>query len=406
MAHINTESKLTDRVFVFVVCGSAEHIDTVNFSIRQLKKCTAFSVVVVTELSRNEKDIEHDNVISVETSLSFNHHQASIFLKTSLHRILPNGKHYCYLDTDVVCLSKKVDTIFENFSTPITFAPDHCNITQFSPSAILCRCEEKEDERIKAEEADIKNKLESYRITDSYLLGKQERLLVMLQQIKKDRIRYFFTSLQFNLSRSVFQLTSDFFYDKKRSFWFDAQKNPIHYDSEQALSNLIEDQTGVYWEPVAERWNKRGDDIYALKGCNHLIEEIKTLFAIDISDRKWNHWNGGVFLFDDSSHMFMDAWHNKTLRIFTNNKWRTRDQGTLAATCWEFGLNNHRTLSKVFNFVADYNNPYLQISADKKYVSDDGLRTKYGPVLIHVFHHFGDRAWFLWQWVEQKMNEP
>jgi hypothetical protein len=47
----------------------------------------------------------------------------------------------------------------------------------------------------------------------------------------------------------------------------------------------------------------------------------------------WQHWNGGVFLFDDSSVEFLSSWHEKTvMRIFDLPNWKTRDQGTLIAT--------------------------------------------------------------------------
>jgi hypothetical protein len=67
--------------FVFVVCGSREHIDTLHFSLNALKKYTKNKIVVITDLSRNEIEIQHSDVIDVKTSPKYNHHQASIFLK-------------------------------------------------------------------------------------------------------------------------------------------------------------------------------------------------------------------------------------------------------------------------------------------------------------------------------------
>ncbi|MBK8706560.1 MAG: hypothetical protein IPN33_25310 [Saprospiraceae bacterium] len=63
-------------------------------------------------------------------------HQASIWLKTSLHRILPAGPLYCYLDTDVVAIRPGVDDIFQRYVAPITFCTDHCRLKAFSPTAV------------------------------------------------------------------------------------------------------------------------------------------------------------------------------------------------------------------------------------------------------------------------------
>lgn len=85
--------------FVFVVCGSAEHISTLNLSLKFLRRYSAYPVLVVTDSSRNEIAIEHDNIIDVETPQQYSHHEASIFLKTGLHKFLPdiNTNKYCYL---------------------------------------------------------------------------------------------------------------------------------------------------------------------------------------------------------------------------------------------------------------------------------------------------------------------
>ena len=145
-------------------------------------------------------------------------------------------------------------------------------------------------------------------------------------------------------------------------------------------------------------FNEKGENIFKLR-CDHLKEYIKNKFGIDIKKRKWQHWNGGVFLFNDSSHKFLELWHTKTMNIFEDPKWKTRDQGTLIATAWEFGLNNHKTLSKKWNFIADYYNPQLKLNKDKTKISDDSFRTSYEPAFIHIYHNFGLKGWSIWDWV-------
>ena len=90
------------RAFVYAVCGAAAHISTLHRSLEYLRPRTALPIYVVTDSRRNEIPIEHDNVLDVATPVDFNHHQASIFLKTSLHRQLPPGPAYAYIDTDMI----------------------------------------------------------------------------------------------------------------------------------------------------------------------------------------------------------------------------------------------------------------------------------------------------------------
>jgi len=103
-------------------------------------------------------------------------------------------------------------------------------------------------------------------------------------------------------------------------------------------------------------------------------------------------------LFNDESHSFLNSWHEMTLAVFKDSKWKTRDQGTLIATVWKFGLENHQTLDKKWNLLADYNNP------DVQWV--DGWKVKLSkteivnPYFVHVYHHFFDKNWLLWRKIE------
>ncbi len=129
--------------FVFVVCGAREHVETLHYSLRYLKHFSRNEIIVVTDSSRNEIAVEHDKVVDVKTPEHYNHHQASIYLKVGLNKFLPKGFNYCYLDTDVIALSGECDDIFRQKKGVITFAPDHCRMPKFSPSAVKCDCFEK-----------------------------------------------------------------------------------------------------------------------------------------------------------------------------------------------------------------------------------------------------------------------
>ena len=106
----------TNNIFVFVACGNNSHINTLNFSLKYLKKFSSNKIIVVTDLSRNNDNIEHNNIINIKTPKNFDNHQASIWLKTSLHNILPKGPLYCYLDSDIIAVNQNCNKIFEQFN--------------------------------------------------------------------------------------------------------------------------------------------------------------------------------------------------------------------------------------------------------------------------------------------------
>lgn len=154
--------------------------------------------------------------------------------------------------------------------------------------------------------------------------------------------------------------------------------------------------------PWNHKWiNTQGINLWDDE-CEHLIDEIKNTFGISIKNRNWQHWNGGVFLFNDSSTDFMEIWHQKTLHIFSLANWKTRDQGTLIATVWKLGLQNHPTLSKKWNFLADFYNKGLTLKANENLISDDGFQNSYSPNFIHVYHNWENKDWKIWQWIETK----
>jgi hypothetical protein len=135
-----------ERAFVYALCGGAAYIRMLHRSLEYLRPRTTLPIIVVTDKRRNEIAIDHPTVIDVETPSRFNHHQASIFLKTGLYRFLPPHREYAYLDTDVVAMAQGVDLIFDLQSGPVTFARDltflESCVGTFSPWAVNCGCSE------------------------------------------------------------------------------------------------------------------------------------------------------------------------------------------------------------------------------------------------------------------------
>jgi hypothetical protein len=133
-----------ERAFVYATCGGAAYIRTLHRSLEYLRPRTALPIIVVTDSRRNEIAIDHSTVIDVETPHEFSDHQASISLKTGLHRVLPPHREYAYLDTDVIAAADGVDLIFNHQSGPVTFARDltflGVSVASFSPWAVKCSC--------------------------------------------------------------------------------------------------------------------------------------------------------------------------------------------------------------------------------------------------------------------------
>ena len=394
---------LDGQMFVFVVCGAKEHIDTLHFSLKALKKVSKYPILILTDSSRNEIPIEYDYIIDIKTPDHYNNHQASIFLKTGVHKFLPSGKLYCYIDTDVVALTENINSIFKFKEDIISFSTDHCKVQKFSPHAVNCTCL-RENERLRDELGKILFKYNALLdISDPALIEKQRRLIRKFDTLKTNRFAYFLISLRFFFTIRKFRLDGDTYFLRWKKIWVDKNGDTILFTKPRKLISLIEKETAWKWDTTMEKWiSPDGHDLDHLI-CDHLVEFIFAKFDIKVADLNWQHWNGGVFLFDDKSHQFLESWHIKTLDIFRDSKWKTRDQGTLIATAWEFGLQSARTLPIEFNFLADYNHPTLRYLGDLafKFEKDDKVIR---PAFAHIYHQWGNKEWEVWRDVETYVN--
>lgn len=338
--------------FIFVVCGAKEHIDTLHFSLEYLKKYSKNEIWILTDTKRNEIPVIHDKIIDVQTPQEFNHHQASIFLKTGIYKFVPKGNNYCYLDTDVIALSSEVDIIFSQLISPISFARDAATIDYFSPYTLNCGC--------------LELYLKNERDLNNTLTEIEQRV-----EKSKKKFGYSIKKLIYNLPFRYYHLDAEFYLEKKTGIWYS------------------KDGTQLTIEHIHKEHNGK-NKCYHLR--NLLSEENSNIFQID---EGWQHWNGGVFLFNDESHSFLETWHQLTLDSFQDPYWKTRDQGTLIKTIWKFGLQNHPLLDKKWNFLTDSNNP--QIDCDEAgYFTDNGWETKQKVNFAHVYHRFGDTSWHIW----------
>ena len=385
------------RAYVFVVCGAKEHIDTLHFSLKSFRGKTTLPIIVVTDSQRNEIPILHDRVVDVETPSFMNHHQASIFLKTSLHKRLPQGGKYVYMDSDILAVGNHCDDIFDQYIPPIRFAPDHCKMPYFSPAAVNCGCQQRYDSLV-GQIKQYVEQLDYYQFQDNpKIIHQREILKKRLVWVFKNKWEFLKAGTRGFFSWPVFYFDQDFKYNRKEKLWYNSDNEPI--------------MAQVNWAKVAKKFGLRynyfsmqvkdreGKPIWENR-CNHLAHYIEEKFDTEILDKSWQHWNGGVFLFDDRSKDFLDLWHQSTLEIFKDSRWKTRDQGTLIATAWKLGLQNQPTLDVKWNFICDYHNALFGYRAeDGTVTSDQKIFVK--PEFAHVYHHFGDQTWDFWNWISK-----
>lgn len=384
--------------FVFVVCGSKEHITTLNFSLQALKKFTNHEIFVVTDLQRNESEIQHHHIIDVRTPSEYSHHQASIWLKTSLHRILPPNKLYAYLDSDVIALNSDCNRIFEFYQAPVTFAKDHTSIQYFSPYAVNCQCYENFLNDKNELETAIQKALNHLNYPGNYSNKYYRELLQYLYELSYNKLSLLKLAVLLPLSFFFpIRLNKCIVLNSKQKRWL--IDNRFEYPILLLHRKKIKTE-GYIFSLKKRNWFSIAKKRYIRKNqCTHLLEAIRKTFDISVSEN-YQHWNGGVFLFDQNSHAFLEQWRQNTLKIFSNPYWKVRDQATLIVTAHQFGLQNHCTLPEEFNFIADFYKPYIYPHHQKvnSFFKGNKIIT---PSFIHVYHHFGDKQWDVWQRIEQ-----
>ena len=192
-------------------------------------------------------------------------------------------------------------------------------------------------------------------------------------------------------------------FDKKQKSWLDNSGNKV-LDDILSYRKKIERMSNFKYHRRKKKWlDENGNDFLNPK-CDHLLGLIKKKYEINISPGNWQHWNGGVFLFNKNSIDFLASWHNKTLDSFNDPDWKTRDQGTLASTVWKFGLSNHKLLPDEFNFITDFYKPQISYNKTQGFTNDN-FKNIIHPNFLHVYHHFGDKNWDVWQAIESIKND-
>ncbi|OPZ98166.1 MAG: hypothetical protein BWY70_01298 [Bacteroidetes bacterium ADurb.Bin408] len=389
------------EAYVYVVCGSDTHINTLHTSLRFLKRYSSRDIIVVTDLARNKAAINHPRLIDVRTDSSFSDAQAAIYLKTSLPEYLNMQDYvYCYLDTDILAIDKDADTVFEQPFDPIGFCPDNITFDYFSPYAVHCSCADKAAQNKKMLGEAISMYEANYNAWKAFCNNPQgEALQEYLAVLKKNKwahygilLNYFFQ--KHNPFSSNIRL-KNWRQNKQNKAWYDLKGNKVLYPIEN-FETYIGQATGFEYHAAEKYWSLPGQPWDVTKPrCTHLHEAIAQTFGLRITPDNWQHPNGGFFVFDERSRDFFGKWHAHSLAIFNKPDWKTRDQSTLALTLWEMGLDKISYLPVTYNYIIDYfcgNDAYVP---DKGF-SKDGFKSCHHPKFVHVFHHFGDTTWALW----------
>ncbi len=385
--------------FVYVVCGGDKHINTLNTSIKYLKRFSKNKIIVITDSSRNQIKIAHDLIIDIKTDSKYTHHQAAIFLKTSVHKYLDmDNALYCYLDSDVIALSEEVDEVFNQTFDTIGFCPDNITFDYFSPYAMNCSCI---DESIQNREKLMRTSEEYDKLHGEWSSFIKENggtvLNDKLEKIKKPLPENWGKLVWFQIQKTLpFCKTIrlfDHLMDKKSKQWKNKEGKVVLYPVE-SYESFIHSHTGFVYHKNDNFWSK-ADDPYdvTIPRCGHLHKAISETFGVNISPVYWQHPNGGVFLFDAGSSDFLNFWHENTIEIFSNSTWKIRDQGTLAYAFWNFSLQKRSYLPKEFNFIADYYSKNSVLDYDGTF-NINGRKIK--PHFIHIFHHWDDKDWPVW----------
>ncbi len=438
--------------FVFVACGAADHLDTLEQALRHLRRFSRHAIVVVTDERRNARPIDHDLVVDRRTPESLSDARAAIYLKTSLHRHLDPRYLYCYLDSDVLAARPDVEQVFMYRFGPVTFATDHCRMRYFSPWAVECGC--LSDRRL-AQAAELNALIAPLDACPPELEEKKRRLQTQLEAysaryrspspelaLRRDAVRRLlertagrplrrraellaFVLPQFGarLTRRLWQVAdpveaADRVIDDalgtlpeyiRRELGFDWRLDERRgYDEEGRL--LLTDvpfhvaqKSDYRFDESAREWVDAVGERVFHGPCDHLREALSEELGVAVADPDWQHWNGGVFLFDarpeSGAPAFLDSWHELTVRSFDLPRFKARDQGTLIAAAWRHGLQGQPTLPVEFNFLADYHKPGLRFDSAQGF-SIDGRPGFVKPYLVHVYHHWGDRDWEVWRWLE------
>ncbi|MFQ6610656.1 MAG: hypothetical protein ACE5D7_07645, partial [Fidelibacterota bacterium] len=370
--------------------------------IQALQKFSKIDIIIITDPEKNEINIPFENVIHVKTPDNFDPHQSAIFLKTSIHRHIDTTNRYCYLDTDMIARSDRVNHVFDTYTSPISFGRDYVDIQHFSPFAMHCGCKEKFAEFEKKLTRLLQKHDPNYhRLRDPENRKKITRIEQLSKNFQTDKRwalkrmwKRWFDRAHIHLTDFTHYVTakSGYTWDNESLTWYD-EVGEIIYSPDDSHKEKIESEGGFKFDSDRQTWKTlSGLDVQDTQ-CSHLQNAIFHKSGIRIPDR-WQHWNGGLFLFDSQSEVFLEDWHTLTMDILTDPTWVNRDQGTLAATVWKHRLQDHQIIPSEYNFLFTPRFRNARYLGKNKFSSTGNTIVR--PAFLHLIDGITDLTKIFW----------
>lgn len=326
------------HVFVLTGAGKGKHSRRIEDAFHRLRAHTELSIEVY--LGRNRHDVSKIiPFMEVDVPESFNDHQASIWLKTSLANITQTSTIYAYLDTDIYPIGE-IDKLFEAYKAPINFAQDIGYIDHFSPAAMKCNCQKLFNEYFHYADSQL---------DFAVLNEKQQKLHLYLHNHSK--ILKIWNFLKFNFSPNAFSYGNEFYFSKKEKKWVDNKNNTILYHNPK---QQLESSGNAYILKKTDYPTLNYDETIA---CNHLRIYLMEEYNLQLNSHV-KIWNGGMFLFTSQSNDFLNLWHKTTLENLSSEQCKTKDQIGLVVAMKKYGLSaEHHFIPSKWNMIILDNDP-------------------------------------------------
>ncbi len=393
--------------FVYIVCGKKSFIEELNFSLAFLKHFSRYPIIVLTDNTRNEININHDNIINVKTPSHLPDHQAHLYLETRALHYLKASKNdiFCYLDSDVIAINDKINHIFDEYTSPVNFAKDHCTIDYFSPNVMNCSCLSEFFQRTRQYHA-MQSNFPSLS-TSEKAAREWKTLLARFHDLKSRPHKHFLTIIKYlyfkHISNSSTFELNNLLFNKKNKCWYNRAGELIGYDMNYHNKKICKRYNVKYKH--GQWFNKENKTIQPeTANCHHLREYLNNQYNIAIP-KNFHHWNGGVFLFSQQAKDFMDFWHKITFREIEKGMIKSYDdQASLIVTAYHFGIEDKIHLPGKYNFIADYGKKAIGYKPGKGF-TDDTFTTFTEPSFLHVYHHWGDNDWIIWKYITNLATE-
>jgi len=85
---------------------------------------------------------------------------------------------------------------------------------------------------------------------------------------------------------------------------------------EPNLVTSISEKSEYRWNRIFKSWiDEKGNSMMSSSSDNLRLEIEKT-FGVIVKEKNWQHWNGGLFLFNADSLSFLKIWRDWTIEVF------------------------------------------------------------------------------------------